>query len=266
MSLCQQLKNRSLLFGAWTSLGHPSITEMFCKAPFHFVGIDMEHSTISLEQAQSIIATTQSFKIPCLPRVSSHNPEQVRRLLDSGADGVIVPMVSNPQELDAVVSWVKYPPVGKRGFGVARAQGYGWSFDENAKNWNKRGSILIQIESIEGVNQIENLLKNDELDGVMVGPYDLSGTMGIPGQLDHPHVQKACKKVIEACKKYGKACGTQIVDPDVTNVQKAIQEGYTFIILASDVFLLWKWGERMREIIRATSPLKEALTVDGKAG
>ena len=118
---------RENAFGAWTSLGHPSITEIFASSGVDFVGIDLEHSTINLEQAQQIIAAAQANGAACYPRVSSHNPEQIRRLLDSGADGVIVPMVSTADQARRIVEWCKYPPMGKRSFGVARAQGYGGS-------------------------------------------------------------------------------------------------------------------------------------------
>ena len=89
---------RAHTLGAWTSLGHPSITEMFAAAHVDFIGIDMEHSTISLEQAQRIIAAAHAGGAACFPRISSHNGEQIKRLLDSGADGIIVPMVNTPEE------------------------------------------------------------------------------------------------------------------------------------------------------------------------
>lgn len=247
--LRSQLRSRKPLFGSWTSLGHPQITEAFCKASFDFVGIDIEHSTISLEQSQRIIAAANAAGTPCLPRIASHNGEQIKRLLDSGADGIIVPMVQTLQERDRLVKWTKYSPVGKRSFGVARAQGYGFDFDSYTRNWNKRSSLIIQIESIQGVEAIDRLLDHTEIDGVMTGPYDMSGSLGIPGQLDHPKVQAACKRVIEACRKYGKSCGTQVVDPDQKSVRRAFAQGFTFVVLASDIFLLWKWGERMNTLM-----------------
>src|SRR3989338_9028317 len=178
-------------FGAWISLSHPSIAEAFVRAGVDFLGLDLEHSTTSLEQAQQLIATAQAGGIACLPRLSSHNAEQARRLLDAGADGLIVPNVSRPEEVQRLIEWCKYPPVGKRGFGVARAQGYGMAFDEYVASWNARSTIIIQIESIQAVEAADTLLQSDAVDGVMVGPYDLSGSLGLPGQLSHPKVQEA---------------------------------------------------------------------------
>lgn len=248
-SLRQSFRKRRRLFGAWTSLGHPSITEIFTRMDVDFVGIDLEHSTISQEQSQRIIAAAHAGGRSCLPRVSSHNGEQIKRVLDSGADGIIVPMVETPEQVERLVQWSKYSPVGRRSFGVARAQGYGFDFDGYVKTWNRRSVLIIQIESIQGVEAIDELLGCPEVDGVMTGPYDMSGSLGIPGQLDHPRVTAACARVIEACRRHGKACGTQIVDPSPKNVRQAFAKGFTFTVLASDVFLLWTWSERMNKLI-----------------
>ena len=247
--LKDKFRNRKRILAAWTSLAHPSITEIFVKSPFDFVGIDIEHSTISQEQSQRIIAASQAGGTLCLPRVATHNNEMMKRLLDSGADGLIVPMVSSPREVEQLIPWVKYPPNGTRGFGIARAQGYGFDFDEYIKNWNETSSLILQIESKEGVDHIEEILSYDQVDGVMVGPYDISGSLGVPGQLGHPLVKKAAHKVIAACRKHHKACGTQVIEPNKTNVEEAFLTGYTFVVLASDIFILWKWAERMGEMM-----------------
>ena len=242
---------RQNAFGAWTSLGHPSITEIFAQSAVDFIGIDLEHSTITLEQSQRIIAAAQAGGAMCFPRVASHNGEQIRRLLDCGADGIIVPMVSTRRQIEEIIDWCKYPPVGKRSYGVARAQGYGLDFDVYTTAWNDTSTIVIQIESIEGVEAIDRLVSYEAVDGVMIGPYDLSGSLGIPGQLTHPRLTEACSRVVEACVRHNKACGNQIVEPNIDNVSAAFSAGYTFVVLASDVFVLWKWSDRARDLVAA---------------
>ena len=249
-SLKNKFINREKIFACWTSLSHPSITEMFCKAPFDFVGIDIEHSTISQEQSQRIIAAAQSSGSLCLPRIASHNMEMSKRLLDSGADGLIVPMVSTPEEVEEIISWVKYAPLGNRSFGISRGQGYGFDFDQYTSEWNDVSLVIVQIESIEGVNNIEKIISMDELDSVMIGPYDLSGSLGVPGEIDHPKVKDACKHVIDACLKRKKSCGTQVVEPSLKTVNTAFSEGYNFVVLASDIFVLWKWSDSMKNIMQ----------------
>ncbi len=241
-SLKSKLVNRQQIYGGWTSIGHPSITEILCKSGIDFLGIDLEHSTISQEQSQRIIAACNAAGVVCLPRIASHNKEMSRRILDSGADGLIVPMVNNADDVRAMIEWAKYPPVGKRGFGVSRAQGYGFDFASYTSTWNESSILIAQIESIDAVNGIEEILKIKELDGVMVGPYDISGSLNIPGQIEHPKVIEAGAKVVEACRKFGKACGNQIVEPNLANMKEAKERGFTFTILSSDVFILWKWA------------------------
>ena len=246
-----KIRSRAPLFGGWTSLGHPSITEIFVRGGFDFIGIDMEHSTISQEQAQRIIAAAHSSGTACLPRPSSPQAEsEIRQLLDSGADGVIIPDISTTAQVGKLIEWSKYPPVGKRSYGVARAHGYGFNFDRYVSTWNERSTLIIQIESISAVEMVDQLLSIPEVDGVMVGPYDLSGSLGIPGQLSHPKVTEACRKVIAACRRAQRGCGTQAVDPTPENVNEAFEMGYTFVVLASDVFTLWKWSERMQSLMR----------------
>ena len=200
----------------------------------------------------------------CLQRVSSHNGEQISRLLDSGADGVIVPNVATPSEVERIIAWSKYPPLGRRSYGVARAQGYGTDFEAYVTSWNERSTILVQIESVRAVDAVEELLAFEAVDGVMIGPYDISGSMGIPGALSHPRVTEACAHVIEACRRRRKACGTQDIEPTPESVSSAFAMGYTFVVLASDVFILWKWSERMRTLSRVVRQTPVRRTARGR--
>ena len=247
--LKKQFINRKPLFAGWTSLAHPQVTEMLLRSGVDWLGIDIEHSTISQEQCQRIIAACRANEVPCLPRVASHNPESIRRLLDSGADGVIVPTVETVEQVEKIIEWTKYPPLGKRGFGVARAQGYGHDFEKYTSEWNKSSVLVIQIETIFAVEHLEELIGFEEVDGIMVGPYDLSGSLGVPGQINHDLVSNAIGQVIETCKHFGKSCGVHEVEPTAETVQSAFNSGSTFVVLASDVFVLWKWGERMKKLI-----------------
>ena len=249
--LKQALRNREQLFAAWVSYAHPSITETFVKAGFDFIAIDMEHSTISLTEGQRIIAACQAEGVPCLPRPVSHSNDYLKPLLESGADGMLIQMVNTVDEVKRLIDHLKYPPIGKRSYGVSRAQGYGFDFDEYITTWNEISTFMIQVESIEAVNNIEELLAFDEIDAIMVGPYDISGSLGVPGQLNHPKVLEASKKVIDACEKYGKSCGTQLNDPNPENIQALFDLGYTYAILGSDLFVLWKWAEQMQGIIKS---------------
>lgn len=245
----EKLRKRERLFGGWVSYSHPSITETFARVGFDFIAIDMEHSTISIEQAQRIIAASQAEGVPCLPRPVSHSNDYIKPLLESGADGMLIQMVNSPAEVEALIRLVKFPPVGKRSYGVNRAHWYGWDFDEYITSWNDTSVLMIQVESIEAVENIEELLGYDDVDGVMIGPYDISGSLGVPGQTSHPLVMNAARKVIDACGKHGKSVGTQVSEASASGVSELFANGYTFAILGSDLFVLSKWAEQMKLLV-----------------
>jgi 2-dehydro-3-deoxyglucarate aldolase len=249
-ALKKKLQARELVFGSWVSFSHPSITEIFTAQKFDFHGIDMEHTTISLEQAQRIIAASQSSGVPCLPRPVSHSNDYIKPLLDSGADGIIAPLIHDAGFSQGIIDLIKFPPLGKRSFGVNRAHGYGSTFDEYLANWNTSSVYIAQIESITAVDNIESILDNPALDGVMVGPYDMSGSLGVPGQIQHPKMLEAEANVIAACRKANKSCGTQIADFSKSNIQVALDKGYTFIIASSDLFVLNSWAEKAGSLIK----------------
>lgn len=244
-----KLKNKEVVFAAWVSFGHPSITEIFAQGPFDFIAIDMEHSTINLEQAQRIIAASQAYGKPCLPRPVSHSNDYIKPLLDSGADGIIAPLVSSKNDSDLLIDLIKYPPLGKRSFGVNRAQNYGLNFDQYISKWNENSIFIPQIESKYAVENIESIIANENVDAVMVGPYDLSGSYGFPGQPNHPIVLEAQQKVIQACQIKNKSCGTQIKIFSENEISNSINLGYNLIFASSDLFILANWTESAMEVM-----------------
>lgn len=247
--LKQKLRSRERVFGAWVSYREPAIAETFAKAGFDFVAIDMEHTTISTDDANRIITGVQAENVACLPRPVSHNNDHLKPLLEAGADGMIIQMVNTPEEVDALIRLQKFPPLGERSYGVNRAHGYGMDFNEYIKAWNQSGTLIIQVESITAVDNIEKLIANDEVDAVMLGPYDISGSLGVPGQTEHPLVKEASSKVVEACLKRGIGCCTQIADVSEQRVQASFDAGFSSVILASDLFILSKWASDMRALI-----------------
>lgn len=249
-NLRSKFRSRELLFGSWISYSHPSISENFAQHGFDFSVIDMEHSTINLEQAQRIIAANQAFNVPCLPRPVSHSNDWIKPLLESGADGLVAPMVNSKSDAKQLIQHIKYPPNGKRSFGVNRAQNYGSSFSEYIASWNAQSVFMAQIESKEGVENLTEILKVEDVDAVMIGPYDLSGSYGHPGNLNHESVLKAEKIIIEECKQASISCGTQLADFSDSNVELALKKGYTFIIASSDLFVLNNWANSAEKLMK----------------
>ncbi len=247
-TLKKNLRKKNLILCGWTSIGNIQNSELILSANIDCLGIDMEHSSISQEQAMNIISVCNYYNKSCFPRVASHNAESIKRLLDSGADGIIIPNVETSDDVSKIISWVKYPNVGKRGFGIARAQQYGHNFENYVRNWNKESSILIQIESIDAVNNLPSIINNEFIDCVIFGPYDISGSLGIPGQIDHKEVKAAARKVVNTCNKFGKSCGIHIPSVSSLSIKKAIADGFNLIILSSDVFILRDWAIEVNSI------------------
>jgi 2-dehydro-3-deoxyglucarate aldolase len=159
-------------------------------------------------------------------------------------------MVNTHVELQNLINDVKYPPLGKRSFGVNRAQGYGSNFDGYVKSWNNSSVFIAQIESKSAVDSIEKIVAHPDLDGIMIGPYDLSGSLGVPGEKFHPLVKEAEVKVINACKERGISCGTQLSDFNPESVKAALAMGYTFIIASSDLFVLDAWANSAERVMQ----------------
>ncbi len=249
IELKSKFANRETIFGGWVSYREPAIAETFTKSGVDFLSIDMEHTTISIDDANRLITSVQSEGGVCLPRQVSHNNDYMKPLLEAGADGIIMPMVNSAEQVENILRDFKFPPTGKRSFGVNRAHGYGFDFEEYVSTWNNSGIFIIQIESIQAVNNIESILEIDGIDAVMVGPYDISGSLDVPGDTNHPKVIEASRKVIKACEKSKISCITQIADVTTDSLEKALDQGFNSVILSSDLFILWKWAERVAKIM-----------------
>ena len=237
-ALRRRLRARQPTFGAWSSIGHPEIASLFAGARGHFVGVDLEHTTTSLDTIQAMIRACHEFRRACLPRVFPGNVEQIRRLLDAGADGVIVPQVSTREDIDRVVPMLRYPPEGQRSFGVAAAHHYGRAFDAYVQSANESLSLIIQVETVAAIEHVDDLVSHPAVDGVMIGPYDLSGSLGIPGALTDARVVAASRRVIAACAAASMSCGIHLVYPRLSDIQQQLAAGVTFLVLGSDVFNL----------------------------
>ncbi|WP_135609982.1 HpcH/HpaI aldolase/citrate lyase family protein [Methanococcoides sp. AM1] len=246
MTLKEKLKNKELTIGSWITLGHPSIAEIMVRAGYDWLTVDMEHSAITLHQAQQLIQIIELAGCVPLVRVGKNDPNLIKRVMDAGAHGVIVPMVNCREDAEQAVSSVKYPPKGIRGVGLARAQGYGESFEEY-KEWNDEESIVIvQVEHIKAVENLEEILSVDGVDGFIIGPYDLSGSLGVPGQFDHPDVVEALEKVKEISNRLDALSGYHVIPPTVDDFKEKVDEGYRFIAHSLDILFL---GEGCRNSI-----------------
>ena len=243
----EQMRRGEPSIGSWMSMAHPSIAEILAMAGYDWIVIETEHTAIDVSEVlRLIIAIEQRGSVP-LVRLAWNDPIQAKAVLDSGAAGVLVPMVNTKADAELAVSMTKYPPLGSRGVGLARAQGYGINFDAYVTNANADTLLLVQIEHREAVENIEQILSVTGIDGVFIGPYDLSLSLGIPGSLNHPDILAAKQKVLSATLAHGLIAGMHFVQPQTaaSDCQKAISEGYRFIALGTDILFL---GDSARDL------------------
>jgi 2-dehydro-3-deoxyglucarate aldolase len=249
MNLKQKLKNNQLTIGSWITIAHYSVVEIMASAGFEWLVVDMEHTSISLNEAQILINTIQSKNLKALVRVSKNEEVIIKKVLDMGADGIIVPMIKSKDDVKKAINFAKYPPIGKRGVGLYRAQNYGIGFEEYKKWIEKELIIVAQIEHIQAVKNIEEILDSD-IDAIIIGPYDLSGSMGFPGEYYRKDVKKAIKKVKDACKKYNKSYGFHVIESDPNYLKQKIEEGATFLAYSLDFFFLGDSARNGMQIIK----------------
>ena len=247
--LKRKLLAREYVFGGWVSYREPAIAETFARAGMDFVAIDMEHTTITTDQANRIITSVQAEGSCCLPRPVSHNNDFVKPLLEAGVDGLIIPIIENGDDAANQVHLQKFPPTGRRSYGVNRAHGYGFDFNDYIESWNDSSVFIAQVETIKAVENIDSIVNTPGVDAAMIGPYDIAGSLGVPGETNHPKVREAAKLVVESCAKAGIGCMTQIADVNRAALEDAFDQGYTAIVMGSDLFVLWKWAADMRALM-----------------
>ncbi|MSR54460.1 MAG: hypothetical protein EXS09_14405 [Gemmataceae bacterium] len=231
-----RLRNRESLIGPLLTLGSPEVAEVFALLGYDWLWIDLEHTSLSLERAQMLIQATAG-RAGTVIRVPWNDPVHIKHALDLGCDGVIVPQVKTVGEAVKAIAASKYPPAGVRSVGIARAQQYGLTLQDCVLKANDRVSVILQIEHVDALPNVSDILQVPGLDAILVGPYDLSASMGMPGQISHPDVSAAIDTIAAACKKHNVAWGA--FAPNVESAKAHIARGATLIALGTDTIHLW---------------------------
>lgn len=259
----QTLKSGGVSIGSWMSMAHVSIAEILASAGYDWVVIETEHTAIDVSEVlQLIIAIEGKGAVP-LVRLAWNDPIQAKAVLDSGAAGVLVPMINNKEDAEQAVKSIKYPPLGYRGVGLARAQGYGVTFDEYVQSSNRDSLLFVQIEHIEAVQNIDEILSVSGIDGTFIGPYDLSMSLGLAGQLNHRKMKSAMQQVLERTIDHGLVPGIHLVHPDtaVNEIIQCVEQGYRFIALGTDILFLGDSARNLqnsaRQVVESASTLKK---------
>lgn len=242
------MKSKKMQYGSWCQIAHPAIGEILAKSGFDFVTLDCEHGEAENSDIANFCRAVHGGGAKALIRVMENSTMAIRRALDLGADGVIVPLVESADEARQAVASALYPPAGIRGFAWHNGNDYGENFSEYAQNFTPQ--IMVMCESVKAVENMAEIAAVDGVDGIVIGPYDLSGSMGIPGKTADARVVEACAAAAKACITAGKAAGFHIVTPTEENIQCAIDQGYTFLALGMDTHFLISGAKAAKGLIK----------------
>lgn len=239
----KQLKSGQLLIGTMVTLDSLEVAEILAGIGFDWLFLDAEHSPLDPPGLRRVMQGAGPA-MPCLVRLSASEEVPIKKALDVGAAGIIAPRVNSAEQAQQVVRFSKYAPLGIRGVGLGRAQGYGLKFQEYVQQANENVVVVVQAEHVQAVENIEAIVQVAGVDAVLIGPYDLSASLGRMGQVDHPEVVSAIAHVTDVCRKAEMPLG--VFGVTAAAVKPYIERGYTLLVAGVDALLL---GEAARQVL-----------------
>lgn len=238
--------------GGWIMIGHPSVAEILAgEGSMDWLAVDMEHTSTTVRMFHELSLAVKGSGVDLLARLPGHNAEMAKLVLDSGADGIIVPSVNTPEQAREAVAMAKFPPEGHRGASLCRATDFGRNFSPYYSNHNENVLVVCMLEHVDAVANVDAILTVPGIDATFIGPYDLSASMGLPGQIDHPDVLEAQQTLLAACKRHQVPAGIHVVPVDGAEVTRRIEEGFRFIACGIDTeFLMYAARQMFGEVKR----------------
>ena len=233
----KKLNNGGVSVGSWMQIPHSSIAEIMGQSNYDWVAVDMEHGAISVHQLPDLFRALELGNTLPLVRLAHGHSKDCKQALDAGAGGVIVPMIKNADQLRKVRDATRWPPSGNRGVAFSRANLFGKNFNEYIKE-AEQPLLIAMIEHIDAINELDDILKVDELDAILIGPYDLSASMNLTAQFDHPEFSKAIRDIKNKSESANIPCGIHVVSPSVDDLKEKIDDNYRFIAYSIDSVIL----------------------------
>jgi 2-keto-3-deoxy-L-rhamnonate aldolase RhmA len=250
MSFQQKLQVGNQLIGTLLGLPTSAVSEVVSRLGYDWLWIDMEHAPLSLDHVQSILQCVDAA-CSALVRIPVNDETWIKRVLDLGADGIIVPQVKSRKEAEYAVRSAKYPPQGVRSAGLSRANRFGVEFAKSVQTANQSTAVVLQIEHKDGVQNAEEIVQVVGVDAIIIGPYDLSGSYGKLGQITDDEVVAAIASIREACVKHRMPCGIFAMNAEVG--AKYIEQGFEIIAVGADIHFLWTAAEAALKTLKLAS-------------
>ena len=241
------MKRKKNKIGSWITSYNPSAASLMASMGFDWLCIDMEHSTITFDQMSILISIIESKKSVPFVRVGSNNQLNIKKALDAGARGVIVPMVNTLKDARSAIESAYYFPKGKRGVGLTKASNFGFNFEKYVKKESQNIKLILQIESIEAINNLEQILNLKNISGTLLGPYDLSSSLGVIGKLENQLVKNAIKKYEVISNKKNIPMGIHMAQPNFNKIKLAYKKKYKFVAVGTDMIFL---GNSCKDFIK----------------
>lgn len=239
-----KLKVGKPTIGSWMQIPSSTVAEIMGQAGYDWIAVDLEHAGFSIETLPDIFRALELGGSCPFARVAQCHPKDIKQALDAGAQGLILPMIESKEQLKQAIKWAHYPPQGVRGVGYSRANSFGKDFHSYVHKNSRDIMIVAQIEHISGVHNLDGILSVDELDAIIVGPYDLSGSMDLTARFDHPDFLQVMDTIFHKARKHGLPMGLHIVQPNKEVLESKIAEGYQFIAYGIDAVFLYRSAER----------------------
>jgi len=245
-----RLRAGELLVGTMVTVASPEIAELLAGVGFDWLFIDAEHTPMEIAQIQPLLQAAGDT--PCVVRLASGEWTSIGKALDAGAAGVMVAQVNSADQAREIVQLAKYAPQGRRGRGLGRAHRYGIALAEHSVTANETTAVIVQAEHRDAIANIDDIVRVEGIDAVLVGPYDLSSSFGCPGEIARPEVRDAISTVHRACHSAGVPSG--IFFPSPVDARFYIAEGFTLIGAGIDVLFLADGAGKLLEQLKPSSP------------
>ena len=229
-SFAERVRQGELLLGTVIGLSAVENTEILAQCGFDWLFIDAEHGAFNPQQAVPILQA--AGQCPCLLRVPTHDETWLKKALDIGPAGIIVPQVNDASSAEKIIRQCKYPPKGSRGMGLSRASQYGMQLADYIQHANDSVAVILQAEHKDAAMNIEEIIDVEGIDAILVGPFDLSASVGKPGQINDPEVVELVDRITEACTRRGVTLATAVAG--VNTAREYIARGFTLVSAGAD--------------------------------
>lgn len=237
LAIREKLCNNTPSIGSWMQIPHASVAEIMGQAGYDWIAVDMEHGAVSLHQLPDLFRALELGNTLPLVRLAQGHTKDCKQALDAGAGGVIVPMVENAEQLMEVRDVCRWPPAGKRGVAFSRANLFGRYFGDYFEE-AQQPLLIAMIEHYLAVENLDSILSVEGLDAVLIGPYDLSASMGITAQFTNPDFELTIQEILALSKQHSIAAGIHVVEPSEAELRQRIDDGYHFLAYSIDSVML----------------------------